>query len=172
MNKTDNILFRALNKINIGFFVVFLGFWVLGLNSDSLNLISLTAWLLIMILPLLLVVSGIRQLKPYRAQLKPDKKTRALTYSILALNITGFIVMGISVYLVAIYSMDPTLSPDYRFIPHPYQFQALILLLAGFFIESLAFWMYRYLLPKSLTSTNVTAETGEEPKSSLSQKQA
>lgn len=151
MKKEMENIFRGLSEINIGFLIIFIGLWFLAYVSDRLTSTFLIAMILAFIIPCVFAFFGIRRLNREKIEIKTDITSRMLKYAELTLNILGYTLMGISAYVLSIYS--PELSPNpYHFILHPYQYQSIILLITGSAIEIITALMYFYLLPRQIVT--------------------
>jgi hypothetical protein len=143
MRSEANDSIKGVFKIIIGLFVVFQGLWFMAYSSERLNLINVLPMLFAMGIPIGLIVLGARQLN--RVRLLSDTKSRMLKYAMLTVTIAGFILMGIGVYILSIYTSGVTDS-----LPHPYQNQSILFMVTGYLIEIIAAAMYYYLLPKQI----------------------
>jgi hypothetical protein len=151
-------LFRdSIFRILFGVYSFFQGWYMLAGFSDAIySDIAVTFWFGIVVVisvVLFVLLWSIRDYKRNKLPFKTDKKTKAMTYSELAVSITGFSFFGIAAFARSIF--DP-LSPDLaknlnmRHILHPYSGLAFWMVLLGFLFVGISYVLYYSFLPKQI----------------------
>ena len=145
----------SIGRVNLGIFLIFIQLFLFAANSNYFSS-YLVQYSLSLIVEFILfgyfIVSGLRKFSRQKVRFKIAGKP-VFKYIELVPNVSGFIFLGVGVYLVSFFKIQKVglaSGATQEFVVHQYSTAAGTLYLLGTATILLTFLIYNYLLPKQI----------------------